>query len=410
VAPSTAEPVITPVLPTYARADVAFERGEGAWLVATNGDRYLDFGAGVAVNALGHAHPKLIDALTEQAGKVWHVSNLYQVEGQTKLAEKLISLTFADTVFFANSGAEALEASIKMARRYHAVSGHPERYELITFEGAFHGRTLATIAAGGQEKYLDGFGPKTPGFVQVPLNDLEATKAVIGEHTAGFLIEPIQGEGGICEASKDFMHQLRALADEQGLLLILDEVQSGVGRTGHLYAYQDMGIEPDIMASAKGIGGGFPLGACLATAEAAKGMTPGTHGSTYGGNPLAMAVGNAVIDEVSQPAFLESVRRVSGRLSQGLAMLADEYPDVIKGVRGRGLMLGLECVQPNSELQKAFMDKGLLTVAAGDNVVRLLPPLIITEEEAMDAVARIEDVCAQRSGKHAAGAEKASAS
>jgi len=410
VATHAADTAISPVLPTYARADVSFERGEGAWLIAKNGDRYLDFGAGVAVNALGHAHPKLIEALTEQAGKVWHVSNLYQVEGQTALAEKLISLTFADTVFFANSGAEALEASIKMARKYHAVSGHPERYELITFEGAFHGRTLATIAAGGQEKYLEGFGPATPGFVQVPLNDLDAVKAAINENTAGFLIEPIQGEGGICEASKDFIRALRALADEHGLLLVLDEVQSGVGRTGHLYAHQDMGIEPDIMASAKGIGGGFPLGACLATAEAAKGMTPGTHGSTYGGNPLAMAVGSAVIDEVSKPEFLEHVRRVSGRLSQGLAMLADEYPDVIESVRGRGLMLGLKCKKPNTELQKAFMDKGLLTVAAGDNVVRLLPPLIISEDEAMEAVARIEAVCAALSSGEGAGKEKVSAS
>ena len=410
MAPHAADTAISPVLPTYARADVSFERGEGAWLIARNGDRYLDFGAGVAVNALGHAHPKLIDALTGQANKVWHVSNLYQVEGQTALAEKLISLTFADTVFFANSGAEALEASIKMARKYHAVSGHPERYELITFEGAFHGRTLATIAAGGQEKYLEGFGPVTPGFVQVPLNDLEAVKAAMTDNTAGFLIEPIQGEGGISETSKDFMQALRSLADEHGLLLVLDEVQSGVGRTGHLYAYQDMGIEPDIMASAKGIGGGFPLGACLATAEAAKGMTPGTHGSTYGGNPLAVAVGSAVIDEVSKPGFLEHVRRVSGRLSQGLSMLADEYPDVIEAVRGRGLMLGLKCRKPNTELQKAFMDKGLLTVAAGDNVVRLLPPLIISEDEAMDAVARIEAVCAELSPKGASGKKEVSAS
>ena len=386
---------ISPVLPTYARANISFERGEGAWLVTPSGERYLDFGAGVAVNALGHAHPKLIEALTTQAHKVWHVSNLYEVEGQTALAEKLIELTFADTVFFANSGAEALEASIKMARKYHAVLGHPERFELITFEGAFHGRTLATIAAGGQEKYLEGFGPATPGFVQVALNDLAAVKAAIGENTAGFLVEPVQGEGGIREASKDFLRQLRALADEQGLLLIFDEVQCGVGRTGHLYAYQDMGIAPDIMATAKGLGGGFPVGACLATAEAAKGMTPGTHGSTFGGNPLAMAVGKAVLDEVSQPAFLENVRRVSGRLSQGLSMIADEYPGVIEGVRGRGLMLGLQCVVPNTHIQKALMDKGLLTVAAGDNVVRLLPPLIITEEEAADAVSRIEAVCAE---------------
>ncbi len=385
---------ISPVLPTYARANITFERGEGAWLITPGGDRYLDFGAGVAVNSLGHAHPKLVAALKEQADKVWHVSNLYEVAGQKALAEKLNSLTFADTVFFTNSGAEALEASIKMARKYHAVSGHPERFELITFEGAFHGRTLATIAAGGQEKYLDGFGPKTPGFVQVPLNDIAAVKAAITENTAGFLIEPVQGEGGIREVSKQFMQALRALADEHGLLLLLDEVQSGVGRTGVLFAYQDLGIEPDIMAIAKGIGGGFPLGACLATANAAKGMTPGTHGSTFGGNPLAMAVGKAVLDEVSKPAFLEHVRRVAGRLGQGLSMIADQYPDVVEAVRGRGLMLGLKCKLPNTDIQRALMDKGLLTVAAGDNVVRLLPPLIISEDEAADAISRIEAVCA----------------
>lgn len=403
MAAPAADTAISPILPTYARADVAFERGEGAWLIATNGDRYLDFGAGVAVNSLGHAHPKLIAALTEQAAKVWHVSNLYQVEGQTALAEKLVSLTFADTVFFTNSGAEALEASIKMARKFHAVSGNPQRYELITFEGAFHGRTLATIAAGGQEKYLEGFGPKTPGFAQVPLNDIEAVKAAITDNTAGFLVEPIQGEGGVREASKAFSQQLRQLADEHGLLLVFDEVQSGVGRTGHLYAYQDLGIEPDIMASAKGIGGGFPLGACLATANAAQGMTPGTHGSTYGGNPLAMAVGNAVLDEVSKPDFLEHVRRVAGRFSQGLTMLADEYPDVIEAVRGRGLLLGLKCKLPNTDIQKALMDNGLLTVAAGENVVRLLPPLIISEEEAAEAVSRIETVCAALSPASKAG-------
>ena len=397
------------MMPSYARVDIAFERGEGVWVFTPSGERYLDFGSGVAVNALGHAHPKLIEALNGQAQKVWHVSNLYQVEGQTKLAEKLISLTFADTVFFTNSGAEALEASIKMARKYHAASGNPERYEVITFEGAFHGRTLATIAAGGQEKYLDGFGPRMPGFVQVPLNDIEAVKATIGDNTAGFLIEPIQGEGGIREASKDFIKALRKLADEHGLLLVFDEVQSGVGRTGHLFAYMDLGVEPDIMASAKGIGGGFPLGACLATAEAAKGMTPGTHGSTYGGNPLAMAVGNAVIDEVAQPEFLEHVRRVAGRLTQGLSMLADEYPDVIETVRGRGLFLGLKCKAPNTDIQKALMAKGLLTVAAGDNVVRLLPPLIISEDEAADAVSRIESVCAALSQSREGDASGAAA-
>ncbi len=403
MAPADTQNRISPVLPTYNRAEVTFERGEGAWLMTRDGDRYLDFGAGVAVNALGHAHPKLVEALTAQAHKVWHLSNLYQSEGQTALAERLIALTFADTVFFANSGAEALEASIKMARKYHAANGRPERYELITFKGAFHGRTLATIAAGGQAKYLEGFGPPTPGFVQVDLNDLDAVKAAIGPATAGFLIEPIQGEGGIREASKEFLKGLRKLADEHGLLLVFDEVQTGVGRTGTLYAYQDIGVTPDIMASAKGLGGGFPVGACLATAEAAKGMTAGTHGSTFGGNPLAMAVGCAVIDEISKPEFLENVRRVAARLTQGLSMIADEYPDVIAGVRGRGLMIGLECKVPNTDMQRALLDKRLLTIAAGDNVLRLLPPLIITEEEAADAISRIDAVCAAfSSGGHKA--------
>lgn len=386
-------PAMPPVLPTYARADLSFERGEGAWLITADGDRYLDFGAGIAVNALGHAHPRLVEALTEQAHKVWHVSNLYQVEGQTRLAEKLIALTFAETVFFANSGAEALEASIKMARKYHAAGGAPERFELITFQGAFHGRTLATIAAGGQAKYLDGFGPPTPGFRQVPLNDLDAVRAAIGDTTAGFLVEPIQGEGGVREADRAFLKGLRALADEYGLLLLFDEVQTGVGRTGTFYAYEDLGVTPDILATAKGIGGGFPMGACLATASAARGMTAGTHGTTFGGNPLAMAVGCAVVDEVAKPGFLEGVRRVAGHLSQGLRMLADEYPDIIEGVRGRGLMLGIKCKVANTDLQRALVGKQLLTVAAGENVVRLLPPLIITEEEAAEAVSRIEAVC-----------------
>jgi len=392
-ATSVPAPAVPPVLPVYARADLSFERGEGVWLIAADGTRYLDFAAGIAVNALGHAHPRLIEALTEQAHKVWHVSNLYRVDVQTRLAEKLIALTFADTVFFANSGAEALEASIKMARKYHAVGGAPERFELITFEGAFHGRTLATIAAGGQAKYLDGFGPVTPGFRQVPLNDLGAARAAIGPATAGFLIEPIQGEGGVREADTAFLKGLRALADEHGLLLLFDEVQTGVGRTGSFYAYQDVGVTPDILATAKALGGGFPVGACLATAEAARGMTAGTHGTTFGGNPLAMAVGSALVDEVSRPGFLTEVRRVAGRLGQGLRMLVDEYPDVIEAVRGRGLMLGLRCKVPNTEFQRALLGRQLLAVTAGDNVVRLLPPLIVSEEEAAEAVSRIEAVC-----------------
>jgi len=395
---------ISPILPTYARSDMSFARGEGAWLETADGERYLDFGAGVAVNALGHAHPKLIAALTAQAHKVWHVSNLYRIDEQEALAAMLTALTFADTVFFANSGAEALEAAIKMARKYHAVEGHPERYDLITFEGAFHGRTLATIAAGGQDKYLDGFGPKTPGFTQVPLNDIAAVKVAMGAHTAGFLLEPIQGEGGVREAAPAFVKHLRDLADAHGLLLIFDEVQTGVGRTGHLYAYQELGVTPDILTTAKGLGGGFPLGACLATAHAAKGMTAGAHGSTFGGNPLAMAVGMAVLEEVSQPAFLAQVRQVAGRLAQGLAMITHEYPSIIEGVRGRGLMLGLKCKVPNTQVQHALMDQGLLTVTAGDNVVRLLPPLIITADDAANAIARIEAACAALCARTVAGA------
>src|SRR5829696_5039816 len=308
--------VSSPLLPIYARADLAFERGEGAWLMTPDGERYLDFGAGIAVNALGHAHPHLVKALTEQASKIWHSSNLFQIPEGERLAQRLVDSTFADFVFFTNSGAEANEAAIKMARRYHYVNGNPERFHIVTFEGAFHGRTLGTIAAGGQAKYLEGFGPKVQGFDQVPPEDLEALKAVIGPHTAALMIEPIQGEGGVRSVSNAFLRELRALCDSQGLLLIFDEIQTGVGRTGKLFAYEWTGVTPDIMAVAKGIGGGFPMGACLATAEAAKGMTVGTHGTTFGGNPLAMAVGNAVLDVVLAPGFLDHVRQVGLALRQ----------------------------------------------------------------------------------------------
>ncbi|KAB2878653.1 MAG: aspartate aminotransferase family protein, partial [Pseudorhodoplanes sp.] len=354
------------LLPTYARADLAFERGEGAWLVSTSGERYLDFTAGVAVNVLGHAHPKLVAALTEQAQKVWHVSNLFRIPEAERLAKRLCRESFADTVFFANSGAEALECAIKMARKFHAAQGRLERFRIVTFEGAFHGRTLATLAAGGQKKYLEGFGPVTEGFDQVAFGDFDATKRAVTDATAAILIEPVMGEGGVRVVSPQFLKALRELCDQRGLLLMFDEVQTGVGRTGELFAYQRAGVAPDIMALAKALGGGFPVGACLATAGAAQGMTAGTHGSTFGGNPLAMSVGNAVLDVVLAPGFLENVRMMSLRLKQRLAELKDRFPGVIEEVRGEGLLLGLKAAVPNGDLVKELRAERLLTVAAGD--------------------------------------------
>jgi acetylornithine/N-succinyldiaminopimelate aminotransferase len=391
--------MITPLLPTYARSDFAFERGEGARLFTTGGEEFLDFGAGVAVTSLGHAHPHLVAALTEQAGRLWHTSNLYRIPQGERLAKRLIEATFADTVFFTNSGAEALECAIKMARKFHASQGAPERYRLITFEGAFHGRTLATIAAGGQQKYLDGFGPRVEGFDQVGFGDLEAAKAAIGPDTAGILVEPIQGEGGIRAAPAGFLKGLRRLCDDNGLLLVLDEVQCGIGRTGWLFAHERADIVPDIMAIAKGIGGGFPMGACLASEKAAQSMTVGTHGSTFGGNPLAMAVGNAVLDVVLEKGFLERVRTAGLGLRQKLARLADLYPEVIAEVRGEGLMLGLKCRVPNSDMVKACAGEHLLAIAAGENVVRLLPPLIVSDADIDAAVARIEAAARKLSPK-----------
>ncbi len=392
----------SPLYQTYMRAPLRFERGEGVWLVTEGGERYLDFAAGVAVNSLGHAHPHLIEALTTQAGKVWHLSNLYDVPGQETLGRRLTEATFADRVFFTNSGAEALECAIKTARRYQFVKGHPERFHIITFEGAFHGRTIATIAAGGQEKYLEGFGPKAPGFDQVPFGDLEAVKAAITEETAAILIEPVQGEGGLRTASNEFLRALRQICDDNGLLLVLDEVQCGVGRTGKLFAHEWAGITPDIMAVAKGIGGGFPLGACLATEEAASGMKAGTHGSTYGGNPLAMAVGNAVLDVVLADGFLDHVRDVALIFRQGLASLKDRYPDIIEDIRGEGLMLGIKAKVPNTDLLMAMREEHVLGVPAGDNVIRLLPPLIVTVEEAREGLKRIEQAAEHLQGKLAA--------
>lgn len=393
------------MLPAFARAELAFERGNGAWLTATDGRRFLDFAAGIAVNIAGHAHPHLVTALKEQAEKLWHVSNLYTIPEGEKLARRLADLTFGDLVFFTNSGAEALECAIKMMRKYHSANGQPERYRMITFEGAFHGRTLATIAAGGQKKYLDGFGPPVEGFDQVPFGDHKALEAAIGPETGGILIEPVQGEGGVRPVPTQCLRGLRELCDKHGLLLVLDEVQSGVGRSGKLFAHEWAGITPDIMAVAKGIGGGFPVGACIATREAAKGMTPGTHGTTYGGNPLAMAVGNAVLDLVTAPGFLENVQQMSLRLSQRLAELKDRFPGVIAEVRGSGLLMGLKMHVPNTEFVQALRNEGLLTVGAGDNVVRLLPPLIIGEEEvrhATDAIERAAGTFARAKSSNAA--------
>lgn len=378
------------LLPTYARAPIAFERGEGAWLVAHDGKRYLDFGAGIAVNALGHAHPHLVEALTTQAQKLWHTSNLFEIPGGERLGRRLVDATFADVAFFANSGAEANEAAIKMARKYHAAGGHPERFRIVTFEGAFHGRTLATIAAGGQQKYIDGFGPKVDGFDQVPFGDREALLAAIGPETAALMIEPIQGEGGIRTVPPEMLRDLRALCDEHGLLLIMDEVQTGVGRTGRLFAHEWSGVTPDIMSAAKGIGGGFPLGVCLATAEAARGMTAGSHGTTFGGNPLAMAVGNAVLDVVLAEGFLDHVQRMGLLLKQQLASVMDRHPGVITEIRGTALILGLKLDVPNTTFTAAARDEHLLVIPAGDNVVRLLPPLIISEADVAEAVKRID--------------------
>lgn len=377
------------VMGTYARQNLVFERGEGAWLITPDGERYLDFGSGVAVNVLGHAHPLLVAALTEQAGKLWHTSNLYRVEGQERLAERLVAATFADKVFFCNSGAEACEAAIKAARRYHYVDGNPQRWRIITYTGAFHGRTLATIAAGGNPKYLEGFGPAVEGFDQVPFGDIDATEQAITPETAAIMIEPTQGEGGVNVASAEFLRALRDLCDKHGLLLIFDEVQSGVGRCGKLFAHEWAGITPDLMPIAKGIGGGFPLGALLATEEAAKGLVPGTHGSTFGGNPLATAVGYAVLGAVLEPGFLEGVQQKALRMKQALASIKDSHPDLVEEVRGQGLLTGIKVKVQPADVVKAAIAEKLLVVGASDNVVRLLPPLNIADEEIAEAAQRL---------------------
>jgi acetylornithine/N-succinyldiaminopimelate aminotransferase len=389
------------LLPVFARADLAFESGEGVWLNGTDGARYLDFTSGVAVNALGHCHPHLVAALQAQATKLWHMSNLFKSPDGERLAARLCEQSFADLVFFANSGAEAIECAIKVVRHHHASKGHPERYRIVTFEGAFHGRTLATLAATGSQKYLDGFGPPMDGFDQVPLGDIEAVKKAICPATAGILIEPLQGEGGVRSPPHAFFWALRQLCDERGLLLAFDEVQTGMGRTGELFAYKRTGVTPDVMALAKALGGGFPIGACLATADAASGMTPGSHGSTFGGNPLAVAAANAVLDVMLKPGFFERAQKMSLLLKQKLASVVDRHPGVLSEVRGEGLLIGLKAVVPSSELVSALRDERLLTVGAGENVVRLLPPLIVSEAEIEESVQRLERACAKLSSASA---------
>ncbi len=389
----------SPLLPVYARAPLAFERGEGARLYTKDDTAYLDFAAGIAVNILGHCHPQIVAALKEQAEKLWHVSNLYRVSGQERVAARLCELTFADHVFFTNSGVEAIECAVKMARRHFYTRGMPERFRILTFEGAFHGRTLAAIAAGGQKKYLEGFGPKVEGFDQVPFGDIKALEQAITKETAAILIEPIQGEGGIRPLEGTQLRELRTLADRHGLLLIYDEIQCGMGRTGKLFAYEWTHATPDIMAIAKGLGNGFPIGACLATKNAASGMTVGVHGTTFGGNPLAMAVAEAVLDVVADEDFLKHVQDVALYARQKLSYLQDAYPNVIETVRGQGLMLGLKLKIPPADMVEALRAEHLLSVGAGDNVLRLLPPLIITKADVDEASTAIERACATLTAK-----------
>jgi acetylornithine/N-succinyldiaminopimelate aminotransferase len=391
---------------TYNRVDLSFEKGEGAWLAGSDGRRYLDMGSGIAVTALGHGHPHLTAKLHEAADRVWHTSNLFRIPEQERLAARLVEATFADRVFFCNSGAEANEAAIKTARRYHFVKGAPERTRIVTFEGAFHGRTLGTIAAGGSPKYLEGFGAPLSGFDQVPKDDVDAVRAVVGPETAAILIEPIQGEGGIRTVDREVLRALREICDAHGLLLVFDEVQTGVGRLGTLFAYQSLGVAPDILTSAKGLGGGFPIGATLATEEAAKGLAPGTHGTTYGGNALACAVSNAVLDVILSGGFLEEVRRKGALARQLLAGVTESHPKVFSELRGEGLMLGLKCVAPIGDVVTAARAHGLLTVPAGEATLRLLPPLVATDEDLKTAASMLDAAAADveaaaRDGAHA---------
>jgi acetylornithine/N-succinyldiaminopimelate aminotransferase len=381
--------MIPALMPTYNRADLAFVRGEGVWLFAADGRRFLDFGAGIATSALGHNHPHLVAAITAQASRVMHVSNLYRVPEAERLAERLVAASFADSVFFCNSGAEANEGMVKMIRKAMAETGQPERFRIICFEGAFHGRTLAMLAATGNAKYLAGFGPCVEGFDHVPFNDIAAVRAAIGPETAGIIVEPIQGEGGIRPARLEFLRALREICDEHGLALGMDEIQSGMGRTGRLFAHEWAGITPDVMSLAKGIAGGFPMGAVLAREWVAKHLTAGSHGTTFGGNPLACAAANAVLDIVLAPGFLAGVERIGDRLWQGLSAVVAEFPTVFEDLRGAGLMLGLKCRVPQTEVQRALLAEGLLAVNAGENVVRFVPPLIVSAAECDQAVAMI---------------------
>jgi acetylornithine/N-succinyldiaminopimelate aminotransferase len=389
--------MISSILPTYSRAPLTFEKGEGTWLIERDGRRFLDLGAGIAVNALGHAHPALVATLTAQAQNIWHVSNLYQIPQQQALADKLVAHSFADTVFFTNSGTESCELAVKMARKYWFEQGSPERVELIAFEGAFHGRSSAGIAAAGSEKMTKGFGPQLPGFVHLDWFDLDQVSAAITDKTAGIMVEPVQGEGGIRPLADGDLKALRVLCDARGVLLILDEVQCGVGRTGRLFAHEWASIKPDIMLAAKGIGGGFPLGAVLATEKAASGMTVGTHGSTYGGNPLGCAVGCTVLDYVANPEFLAEVNRKAGLFNQKLVALVDSHPDIFEEMRGVGLMLGMKCKVANIDMVKAGYDNQVITVPAGDNVIRLLPPLTINDAEIEEAVIRLRQAAEELS-------------
>jgi acetylornithine/N-succinyldiaminopimelate aminotransferase len=379
--------MIPALMPTYNRADLAFERGEGAWLYTADGRRFLDFGAGIATSSLGHNNKHLADAIAEQAHKVMHVSNLYRVPGAERLAARLVEATFADSVFFCNSGAEANEGMVKIMRKAMYETGQTEKYRVICFEGAFHGRTLAMLAATGNAKYLKGFGPEVDGFDHVPFNNLNAVRDAIGPNTAGIMIEPVQGEGGIRPAHLQFLRDLRATCDEFGIILGMDEIQSGMGRTGKLFAHEWAGIVPDVMSAAKGIAGGFPMGAILAKEAVAKHLVPGTHGTTFGGNPLACAAANAVLDVMLAPGFLPEVDRKARRLWSLLQKVVAEFPDVFEEVRGAGLIVGLKCIVPNSEVQEAFIAEGLLSVTAGENVVRLVPPLVITDGDIDDAIA-----------------------
>ena len=387
--------VIEAVIPSYARADIAFERGDGAYLFSTDGRRYLDFGAGIAVTSVGHNHPHLVAALVQQAGKLWHTSNLYRIPEQDRLAQRLVDNTFADTVFFCNSGAEAVEGGLKAVRKFHDETGNPERYRVICFNGSFHGRTLSTISAGANAAHKKGFDPMVEGFDHVAFNNLNEVRGAITPETAAILVEPVQGEGGIVPADDDFLRALRETCDEFGLLLFYDEVQCGVGRTGRLFAHEWAGAPPDVMAVAKGIGGGFPMGAFLATERAAVGITPGTHGSTFGGNPLAMAVGNAVLDVILADGFLDTVERTGAALGARLAEVAERHPDIIDSVRGKGMMWGIKCTIPNTVLAAKLIEHGLLNVLAADNVVRMLPPLIIDDSHIAEAVDILETSCGE---------------